>query len=233
MIALAPMADREFHAVLFDLDGTLVDTAPDMVAVLQEMQRAHGLEPVAYGIARNCVSNGALGLLRLAFPDEAAFFDSPLHREYLDRYEGRVCEKSTVFNGLEALLDRLEMARRPWGIVTNKPARMTEPLLQGLNLWHRSACTVSGDTLPQRKPDPAPMLHACNLAGIEPENTLYVGDALRDIEAGRTAGMGTIAVAYGYIDAGDDPGRWGADAVAADTVDLAQIVLKAVNLQDS
>jgi len=222
--------ERHINAVLFDLDGTLIDTAPDMVAVLQAMQLDHGVKPIAYQRARLNVSNGALGLLRVGFPDIVAEFNSPLHVEYLARYEQRVCEDSVVFDDLEALLVRLEDAGRPWGIVTNKPERMTTPLLEGLNLAHRSACTVSGDTLPQRKPDAAPMLHACQLAGVLPAETIYIGDAERDIQAGQGAGMATIAAAYGYITDEDDPARWGADRIAADTVDLAQIVLKAVNL---
>lgn len=223
--------DRSFDAVLFDLDGTLVDTAPDMVAVLQQMQRDHGIAPVAYDVGRSNVSNGAAGLLKLAFPDEDTVPGSPLYIEYLDRYGERLCRETALFEGLEILLERLEGGRRPWGIVTNKPERMTRPLLEALGIAHRSACTVSGDTLPQRKPDPAPMLHACTLAGIDPGSTIYVGDAARDIEAGRGAGMGTIAVTYGYITADDDPARWGADLIANDTADLARNVLKAVNLE--
>jgi phosphoglycolate phosphatase len=223
--------DRSFDAVLFDLDGTLADTAPDMVAVLQDMQRDYARQPVDYELGRSNVSNGAGGLLRIAFPDEDVAIGSPLYLEYLDRYAERLCRETTLFEGLDVLLHRLEGGSRPWGIVTNKPERMTRPLLEALDIAHRSACTVSGDTLPQRKPDPAPMLHACSLAGIDPRNTIYVGDAARDIEAGRGAGMGTIAVAYGYITADDDPGRWGADLVAADTADLARNVLKAVKLE--
>ncbi len=216
--------------MLFDLDGTLVDTAPDMVAVLQDMQRDHDVEPIDYERARLWVSNGAVGLLKMGFPELIVEFNSPLHLEYLDRYAARVCDESVVFDGLETLLDRLERGGRPWGIVTNKPERMTIPLLEKLQLAHRSACTVSGDTLTRRKPDPAPMLHACKITGIEPRETLYVGDAARDIEAGQKAGMGTIAVAYGYITDDDDPARWGADRIAATTDELARIVLEAVNL---
>jgi phosphoglycolate phosphatase len=117
--------------------------------------------------------------------------------------------------------------------VTNKPAYLTDSLLDGLALAARSACTVSGDTLPQRKPDPAPLLHACEIAGLLPQNTIYIGDASRDIEAGQNAGMATIAAAYGYITPDDDPRSWGADRVACDTGELAQILLKAVNLDAS
>ena len=218
------------NAVLFDLDGTLVDTAPDMVAVLQELQRSHGIDPVDYELGRAYVSNGALGLLGLGFPDIEHAVGSELHAAYLERYALRLCEASVLFPGLERLLQVLDAAGLPWGVVTNKPAHLTDPLLDCLALAARSACTVSGDSLPQRKPDPAPLLHACELAGLLPQNTIYVGDASRDIQAGQNAGMATIAAAYGYVTPDDDPQRWGADLVAADTAELTQILLKAVNL---
>lgn len=220
-----------FRAVLFDLDGTLVDTAPDMVAVLQDLQRDHGQAAISYDVARMSVSNGALGLIRIAFPDADEEQRSDLHQQYLQRYTANVCRRSAVFPGLEALLDRLDAASRPWGIVTNKPARMTDPLLNKLGLAHRCACIVSGDTLKQRKPHPAPLLHACDLAGFDPKSTVYVGDAERDVEAGRRAGMATIAVSYGYVMADDDPESWGADRIAADTTELLQMILEGVNLE--
>lgn len=230
MTPLSPLETGRCDAVLFDLDGTLVDTAPDMVAVLQDMQRAHELDPVDYELGRSYVSNGALGLLSLGFPDMEHVVGSDLHRDYLERYALRVCDASTLFPGLEGLLGMLDAAGLPWGVVTNKPAHLTDPLLEGLALAGRSACTVSGDTLPQRKPDPAPLLHACEIAGLLPQNTVYIGDAARDIEAGQNAGMATIAAAYGYVTPDDDPRRWGADLIASDTAELAQILLKAVNL---
>lgn len=216
--------------VLFDLDGTLVDTAPDMVAILQEMRRDRGLTPISYELGRANVSNGAIGLLSVGLPDEKAEFNSPLHLEYLERYEKRVCVDSRLFAGLESLLATLESRAIPWGIVTNKPERLTMPLLRVLGLDKRTACTVCGDSLPERKPHPAPMFYACELAAMTAADTIYVGDAARDIEAGRAAGMTTIAVAYGYITDDDDVGNWGADHIAADTAELAQIVLKAVTL---
>lgn len=218
------------QAVLFDLDGTLVDTAPDMVRVLRALQRDRGVSPVHYDIGRSNVSNGAVGLLRIGFPGVDDVLLEELRLEYLERYSAGICLESTLFQGLEVLLDALEMAEIPWGVVTNKPAHLTDPLLRALQLEERLACAVSGDTLPLRKPDPAPLLHACELANIDPQASIYVGDASRDIEAGRAAGMSTIAAGYGYITADDDPERWGADAIASDTEELAQIVLKAVNL---
>lgn len=218
------------RAVFFDLDGTLVDTALDMVRVLQDLQRDRGVAPVAYELGRSHVSNGAAGLLRLAFPDLGAADREPLLREYLDRYAKRICEHSTTFDGIDALLAGLEDARVPWGVVTNKPAALTDALLSQLGLSARAVCAVSGDTLEVRKPHPGPLLLACELAGSRPERSIYVGDAARDIEAGNAAGMATIAVRYGYVVAGDDPARWGAADVAADPGELTQIVRKAVNL---
>lgn len=231
MTSLTQMRNGYFRAVLFDLDGTLVDTAPDMVAVLQAMQSAHGLEPVQYDDGRSQVSNGALGLLRLGFPDSHIDFGVDLHLEYLDRYADRLCEASSVFAGLNALLDRLDDGGCPWGVVTNKPENLTHPLLEALGLLSRSSCTVGGDTLPVRKPDPAPLLHACDIAGIDAYRSIYVGDAARDIEAGLRAGMATVVAGYGYIAEDDDPREWGADIIAPDTEELTQIILKAVNLE--
>lgn len=217
-------------AVLFDLDGTLVDTAPDMVRVLQDMQRHHGVAPVDYALGRSNVSNGALGLLRIGFPAFAEAQRQALICEYVERYSARLSEESALFDGIEVLLTELEAAGCPWGVVTNKPSHLTEPLLEQLELANRSACVVSGDTLEHRKPHPAPLLHACGLAGVSPGHSIYVGDASRDIEAGRAAGMTTIAAAYGYITSDDSASAWGADLIAADTAELAQIVRKAVNL---
>ena len=225
------LQDDAFDLVLFDLDGTLVDTAPDMVAVLQAMQADHGLEPVPYELGRSYVSNGAIGLLSIGFPERHAEFGDDMHLEYLERYAENVCENSVVFAGIDSLLDTLDDANFPWGVVTNKPEQLTNPLIAALGLGERIACTVSGDTLPVRKPDPAPVLLACELAGIDPHRSIYVGDADRDIEAGRQAGTATIAAAYGYVTEDDDPREWDADIIAATADELAQIVLKAVNLE--
>lgn len=225
-----PRALGKIDAVLFDLDGTLIDTAPDMVAVLNQMQQTRGADPLPYESARANVSNGAIGLLRLAFPEAAESDFASLQREYLERYEGAVCVDSSVFPDMPELLDALDAMQCPWGVVTNKPERMTDPLLAALGLSDRLSCAVSGDTLDKRKPDPAPLLYACEQAGVPPHRAVYVGDASRDIEAGRAAGMNTIAAAYGYIVPGDDPASWNADAIATDTKDLAKMLLKAVNL---
>ncbi|MCZ0952490.1 MAG: HAD-IA family hydrolase [Rhodospirillaceae bacterium] len=202
------------EAVLMDLDGTLVDTAPDLVGVLNALLVDRGLPPVPFAIARNEVSNGAPGLLRLGFPeygsDEAL---EPLRLEFLEIYTRNVCVYSRLFNGLSYILSKLNEISIPWGIVTNKPHSMTTPLLEALNLPHPPGCVISGDRLPQRKPHPAPLLLGADELGIDAEHCVYVGDARRDIDAGQAAGMATVAAAYGYIRAADDPAQWGASTV--------------------
>ena len=227
---MGPFNSGNHQAVLFDLDGTLVDTAPDMISALQDLQQHHGLEPVQYDRGRSNVSNGAIGLLRMGFPDWSEEQRQGLICAYIELYSERLAHESMLFDGIDALLDELDDGNCPWGVVTNKPTHLTEPLLEQLDVAHRCICIISGDTLEQRKPHPAPLLHACELAGIEPARSIYVGDASRDIEAGRAAGMGTIAAGYGYITADDDPSGWGADLIVSDTQELTQIVLKAVNL---
>ncbi len=227
---MSRLHDGGLEAVFFDLDGTLIDTAPDMVDTLQTLQHDHGVAPVAYELGRTYASNGAMGLLRLGFPDLDDDQRKAMLPEYLDRYAGTVTARSRLFAGLEALLAELDAARVPWGIVTNKPAYLTAPLLDALALANRAACAVSGDTLPVRKPDPGPLLHACELAGVDPAQAVYAGDSSRDIQAGTAAGMATVAAAYGYVVAGDDPADWGAEGIAADPEELARILRKAVNL---
>lgn len=207
----------EYNAVFFDLDGTLVDTAPDMVALLQRLQREHGIDPVSYELGRSYVSHGAIGLLTLGFPELEVQFGDEMHQHFLEQYSESICVESRVFDGLGGLLDQLEEMGCPWGVVTNKPEQLTIPLLTALGLTDRSACIVSGDTLAVRKPDPAPMLLACDIAGVDAQTSIYVGDAERDIEAGQGAGMATIAAGYGYITADDDPREWDADVIAMTT----------------
>lgn len=202
------------EAILVDLDGTLVDTAPDLVAVLNKLLMDRGRPPVPYAIARNEVSNGALGLLQLGFPQRSGDAElEPLRLEFLEVYTRDVCINSRLFNELDSILSELHELSTPWGIVTNKPHAMTAPLLEALDLPYPPGCVVSGDRLPQRKPHPAPLRLGADELGIDAERCVYVGDARRDIDAGRAAGMMTIAAAYGYIRAGDDPAQWGASAL--------------------
>lgn len=215
-----------YHGVLFDLDGTLVDTAPDMVGALRALQSERGDAPVDFDLARSNVSNGAAGLIRTAYPDVDEMLRAELHRRFLLLYQERVCVESRVFPGLDALLTELDARRTPWGVVTNKPQALTDAVLARLRLTRRAGCAISGDTLPQRKPDPAPMLLASRILNVEPGNLVYVGDASRDIEAGRAAGMATVAAAWGYITADDHAAAWQADALAETPEALTRLLLK-------
>ncbi len=198
--------------VLFDLDGTLVDTAPDLVAVLNELLHESGRVRMPFAIARNEVSNGAIGLLRLGFGDLAAPGElDGLRSRFLDIYRRNVCIRSKLFIDIHTLFREEKEFR--WGIVTNKPQAFTEPLLTQLGIAGRWGTVVSGDRLPQRKPDPAPLLLAARELELAPGSCVYIGDAPRDIEAGRAAGMQTVAAAFGYIRPHEDPTGWGADIV--------------------
>lgn len=210
-------------AIFFDLDGTLLDTAPDMIAALNALRAEHELAPADYGAARAQVSNGAAGLLKLGFEhlDDAA--REALRSPYLDRYASNLAVGTAPFPGMLDVLDALDAVGLPWGVVTNKPAFLTEPLLDALDLAARCAVTISGDTLARRKPHPEPLLHAAGSLGLSSAQTMYVGDAPRDIEAGRSAGMITVAVTYGYHGPEEDPGNWGADHTVATPGELLQL----------
>lgn len=199
-----------FRAVLFDLDGTLLDTAPDMVGALDALRTEEGLGPIDYDFARAHVSNGALGLINISFENLDEAHRMSLRDRYLRLYENSLANATVLFDGMADVLGSLEQDNMPWGIVTNKPAYLTEPLLELLELRERCACVVSGDTLPERKPHPKPLLYAAALLGIEAKQAMYVGDSDRDIAAGNAAGMATVAAAYGFVPPGDSPDNWGA-----------------------
>jgi len=201
------------RAVLFDLDGTLIDTAPDLSYALNLQRARHGLPSLAADIIRPQASHGARGLLGLGFdlhPDDSRF--APMREEFLELYAANICRHSRPFPGILELLDALEQRGLAWGVVTNKPARFTEPLMSILDLAERATCIVSGDTCPQSKPHPAPMLAAAELCGATPAQCLYLGDAERDIQAARAAAMPALVAAWGYLDAADQPHTWGAHA---------------------
>ena len=209
------------RAVLLDLDGTLADTAPDLVAVLNELLTRYDRPRQPFAIARNEVSNGALGLIRLSFGSALSDHElEKLRQEFLQIYQRNLSVNTNIFNGLLDILNDLSNFGQTWGIVTNKPAAMTDPLLDALGLEGGPGCVVSGDRLPQRKPHPAPLLLAAKELGIDAEQCVYIGDAPRDIEAGIAAGMKTIAVTYGYIRPHQDPYSWGADIVVRRPPDL-------------
>lgn len=200
------------QAVLFDLDGTLVDTAPDLAQALNRLRQEHGLEPLPYEQIRSVVSNGGSALIHLGF--DTTKFDTTnnaaLHDQLLTRlltlYGESVAEYSHLFQGLEDLLDYLDRAAVSWGIVTNKPRPLTETLVSSLGL--HCDVIVCPEDLQVKKPDPAPLLYAARQMAIPPEQCIYIGDHERDIEAGRRAGMQTIAVSYGYLGPRDDPEHW-------------------------
>jgi 2-phosphoglycolate phosphatase len=202
------------NAILLDLDGTLVDTAPDLVAVLNALLREDARPPLPYAVARNVVSNGAVGLLRRGYGEG---LDGPeltrLRARFLDVYARNVCNYSRLFVAVNDLVSIEDDTYSAWGIVTNKPKALTDALLDALGIASEPHCVVSGDDLPERKPHPAPLRHAARLLGIESSRCVYVGDALRDIVAGKAAGMKTVIAAYGYIRPGDDVQSWGADAI--------------------
>jgi phosphoglycolate phosphatase len=213
------------HLVLFDLDGTLVDTAPDLAGAVNRMRIARGQPPVPIQDLRPLASHGARGLLGRAFgvtPTDAGF--EALRQEFFREYEGALCVDSTLFPTMDAALTSLETAGIRWGIVTNKIARFTEPLVRALGLADRAACVVSGDTAARPKPDPAPLLHALATTSTHAHAALYVGDDLRDIEAGRAAGVRTVAASYGYLGDGPHYEKWGADHVIHSPSDLLAIV---------
>jgi N-acetyl-D-muramate 6-phosphate phosphatase len=211
------------RGVLFDLDGTLVDTAPDLVAVLNALLVERGRVRMPYAVARNVVSNGAIGLLKLGFGETADSAElEGLRLRFLEIYLRDVCVKSRLFVDIDELFRQVGDVR--WGIVTNKPGAFTEPLLAKLGIASRWGSVVSGDRLPQRKPNPAPLLLAATELGVPAAQCIYVGDAPRDIEAGRAAGMPTVAAAFGYIRPSEDPYSWGADAVVHQPHELGGVL---------
>jgi phosphoglycolate phosphatase len=196
------------RAALFDLDGTLLDTAPDMAAALNALLAEQRLAPIEFVRIRPQVSNGAAAVVRIGFPGADAVQAEALRLRFLDIYATQLADQTRLFRGFDEVLGTLEAHGIPWGVVTNKPARLTEPLLEALKLSARAACIVSGDTIPERKPHPAPLRLAAERIGIPAEHCLYLGDALRDVQAAIAAGMLPLGARFGYLDAAEDPERW-------------------------
>lgn len=213
------------EAVLFDLDGTLADTAPDLAAAVNKMQRVRGLPETPLDALRRLASAGARGLLGGAFgiTPETPGYDA-MRDEFLANYAADICVQTTLFPGIAEVLDELEARGVRWGIVTNKAMRLTAPLVELLGLASRAACVVGGDTTPHSKPHPAPLLHAAGLLALAPDRIVYVGDDLRDIQAGYAAGMATVAAAYGYCGDGAAPGDWRAQHLVGTTGELRDLL---------
>jgi len=214
-----------YHGIFFDLDGTLADTAPDLVAAANQLLIARNLAPKPYELLRPYSSAGARGLLEGAFgiaPDHADYIS--LRDEFLANYEKALLVDSVLFDGITHLLDQIEEAKIPWGIVTNKSERFTHPLTELMGLRQRAASTVCGDTTAHPKPHPEPILHAARIANTDPTKSIYVGDDIRDVIAGKAAGMHTVAAAYGYCGCKEPPEAWGADYIIHNPLDLLQII---------
>lgn len=201
-------------AVLFDLDGTLIDSAPDLAGAANDLRAARGLPPLPYEALRPMVGSGARGMVGVAFgakPGEPAF--EPLRDAFLERYAQRLLELTCVFAAVEPVLQAIERAGLRWGIVTNKAMRFTAPIVEGLALRPRVGALVAGDSTPHSKPHPEPLFEAARQMALAPGRCVYVGDDHRDMVAGRAAGMATLAAGWGYLGDGRSVHEWGADAV--------------------
>ncbi len=212
---------HSYSAVLFDLDGTLLDTAPDFYHAICQLRTEEGLPEIPYPVIRNTVSDGAAALIDISFPvaKESPAFEE-LRTRLLSHYLEHIGKRSQLFDQLEEVLTWLEQQSLPWGIVTNKPERFTIPLLAAMNLSKRCQTLICPDQVKQRKPHPESLLLACQQINCKPANTIYVGDHQRDIEAGNRASMRTIAATYGYINENDDPNQWNATYLASSGNDL-------------
>jgi 2-phosphoglycolate phosphatase len=220
-----PLAPGGVRAVLFDLDGTLADTAPDLVGALNRLRREQGLAPLPLEAARRHASAGARGLLHVGFgltPEDAHF--ERLRDAFLDYYDARVCEETRLFPGMAELLAAIERRGIAWGVVTNKSTRFTPRILAALGLAQRASCVVCSDTVGHIKPHPASLLEAAYRLALDPGRCVYVGDDLRDVQAAHAAGMRSVAVEYGYLGTGSAPHEWHADAMIARPTDLIALL---------
>lgn len=211
--------------ILFDLDGTLVDTAPDLGYALNLQLERHGKKPLDIDKIRPIASHGSLGLLKLGFgisPKDAHFI--AMRDEYLNLYDQVFTRSPALFDGVADLLNLIESRGLRWGVVTNKPSRFTQPLMQAINLHHRAACIVSGDDAPRAKPYPDTLLIACAQTNAKATSCIYIGDAERDIEAGNAAGMKTVVALWGYIAETDKPNEWGADVMIQSPDEMCNVI---------
>lgn len=224
---MAVSPDVPCRGVLFDLDGTLVDTAPDLGFALNQQRLARGMSELPIAAVRSQASSGARGLLKIGFgiePGQTGY--DALRDEFLDIYEDNLARSSRLFPGVSMLLDQIERRRLRWGIVTNKAERFTFPLLRALSLMERPACVICGDTTPSPKPHPAPLLAAAEKLGIPARQCIYVGDDERDVQAGHAAGMPVLVARYGYLGNGTPPEQWRADGFIDAPEDLLAVLFE-------
>ncbi len=210
------------QAVLFDLDGTLVDTAPDLVATLMHLRTLHGLEPLDEQAFRSHASRGALGLLEVGFADQAGFDPGSLRQQFLDHYAANLWVRSRPFEGIEALLCSLKAEGVALAVVTNKIASLALPVIESAGWQTHFRVVVAGDTTANPKPSADPVIEACRRLGVDPASALMVGDDRRDVLAGRSAGTATLVAGWGYLPVDEDPGKWGADGVISTPSQLQQ-----------
>ena len=209
------------QAILFDLDGTLADTAPDMANALNTLFKIHSKPTIDFELVRKNTSRGSITLIQLGFEETLAQeYMHQLRDEFLQIYADNLCKQTQLFPGVTELLESLDNSDIPWGIVTNKPGNLAEPLVQELGIAFNAVCIVSGDSLARRKPEPDQLHHAATMLGINEQNTLYMGDDPRDVIAGKAAGMKTAVAAYGYIQDDQDPSTWEADVILQQPLDL-------------
>lgn len=211
--------------ILFDLDGTLVDTAHDLAYALNLQRERHGLPALPLDVIRPFASHGSKGLLSVGFdltPESDSF--PAMREEYLALYDQVLTRQPIMFDGMAELLRKLEEQAVPWGVVTNKPRRFTQPLMQSIGLLERAACVVSGDDAPRPKPHPDTLLLACAQSNVSPQSCWYIGDAERDIQAGKAAGMRTVVALYGYLDVTDKPAEWGADKLINAPLEVLELI---------
>ncbi len=223
-------AQPPLRAVLFDLDGTVLDTAPDMHRALNILRREESRATLPFDLVRPRVSHGAAGLLGVGFPDADEPRLRTLQTRFLEIYRAGLSVETTLFPGMDAVLEDLARRGLAAGIVTNKAAWLTDPLLDELGLRARFACVVSGDTVAERKPHPLPLLHAAKLAGVDAAECIYVGDALRDVQAAQAAGMPALIARYGYLHDDDDAASWGGDGDLSQPLELIGWLLRSGRL---
>lgn len=217
----------KYAAILFDLDGTLVDSAPDLVNTLNDLLADYQRPQQPFHAVRDYVSYGSTKLLEIGFNKDYPLPFATLRQAYLDKYQQQSTRQTNFFDGILPLLEQIEKSQTPWGIITNKPTAPTLSIAKKLQLDQRAAAIVCGDTLPVAKPDPSPLILATEMMGVNAKDCVYIGDCDRDITAGKLAEMATIACQYGYICPDDKPiETWGADAIAKSPKDLLAMIQK-------